>query len=180
MAFSLRARVVYPVDRAPIEHGVVTLDGEQIVAVGTLRSAADELRDLGDVALLPGLVNAHTHLEFSHLRRPLGTAGMRLADWIRLVIAERSRGDVRADESVAAGLAEGGFEFGFPAHASRSRMRRSAARRGSLSTFFAKSWTNSLTRSRARVKSSCSGQPAMSLSLLPMRAATSQCVGSMP
>jgi cytosine/adenosine deaminase-related metal-dependent hydrolase len=106
MAFSLRARVVYPVDRAPIEHGVVTLEGERIVAVGTLRSAADELRDLGDVALLPGLINAHTHLEFSHLRRPLGTAGMRLADWIRLVIAERSRGDVRADESVAAGLAE--------------------------------------------------------------------------
>ncbi len=90
MAFSLQARVVYPVDRPPIEHGVVTIDGERIVAVGTKADGGGVI-DLGNVALLPGLVNAHTHLEFSYLQQPLGQPGMQLVDWIRLVIAERGR-----------------------------------------------------------------------------------------
>ncbi len=105
MAFALQARVVFLVDRPPIEHGVVTIDGERIVAVGT-KAEAGELTDLGDVALLPCLVNAHTHLEFSHLQRPLGTPGMRLVDWIRLVIAERGRLETAADVSITTGLTE--------------------------------------------------------------------------
>jgi cytosine/adenosine deaminase-related metal-dependent hydrolase len=105
MAFSLRARAVFPVDRPPIEHGVVTIDGERIVAVG--KDVADgEVIDLGSVALLPGLVNAHTHLEFSHLQRPLGEPGIPIADWIPLVIAERGRAGNDAWESIGTGLAE--------------------------------------------------------------------------
>jgi aminodeoxyfutalosine deaminase len=88
MAFALKARVVFPVDQPPIDGGVVTIDGGRIVDVGT-QTVARQVNDLGDVALLPGLVNAHTHLEFSYLQKPLGTPGMRLVDWIRLVIAER-------------------------------------------------------------------------------------------
>ena len=109
MAFSLQARVVYPVDRPPIEHGVVTIDGERIVAVGTKADGGGVI-DLGNVALLPGLVNAHTHLEFSYLQQPLGQPGMQLVDWIRLVIAERGRRRYAPDahrgvlESRAAGV----------------------------------------------------------------------------
>ena len=44
--------------------------------------------DLGDVALIPGLVNAHTHLEFSLLREPIPTAGC-FTDWIRSVVKYR-------------------------------------------------------------------------------------------
>ena len=44
--------------------------------------------DLGDVALIPGLVNVHTHLEFSLLREPIPTAG-RFTDWIRSVVNYR-------------------------------------------------------------------------------------------
>jgi cytosine/adenosine deaminase-related metal-dependent hydrolase len=107
MTLSLRARVVYPVDRPAIEHGVVTTDGERIVAVGTKAESGD-VTDLGPVALMPGLVNCHTHLEFSHLQRPLGEPSMALVDWIRLVIAERGRRDSRAAPSIAAGLVESG------------------------------------------------------------------------
>lgn len=44
--------------------------------------------DLGEVVVAPGLVNAHTHLEFSGLATPLA-AGAAFPDWIRSVIASR-------------------------------------------------------------------------------------------
>jgi cytosine/adenosine deaminase-related metal-dependent hydrolase len=105
MRFSLRARVVFPVDRPPIDNGIVTIDGDQIVAVGT-KADGGEVIDLGQVALIPGLVNAHTHLEFSYLQRPLGKAGMPFVDWIRLVIAERGRGEHVPSDDANHGLRE--------------------------------------------------------------------------
>src|SRR5262245_43702450 len=104
MPLSLRARVVFPVDCPAIEHGVVTIDNERIVAVGSRVPDGCELHDLGDVALLPGFVNAHTHPEFSHLSRPLGSPGMSLPEWIRLVIAERQRQDARKTDAITCGL----------------------------------------------------------------------------
>lgn len=105
-AYCLRSRLVYPIDRDPIENGFVSIDGERIGAVGHEEVARGPVHDLGDVALVPGLINAHTHLEFSYLRRPLGTPGMRLVDWIRLVIAERGRGDVCVADAIRDGLRE--------------------------------------------------------------------------
>ena len=105
MPFSLQARVVFPVDQPPIENGIVTIDGDRIVAVGT-KADSGEVIDLGWVALLPGLVNAHTHLEFSHLQQPLGKVGMPLVDWIRLIIAERARGNLVTLENINRGLLE--------------------------------------------------------------------------
>jgi cytosine/adenosine deaminase-related metal-dependent hydrolase len=106
MTFALRARVVFPVDRPPIENGVVTIDRDGwIVAVGTATEAAD-VKDLGDVALFPALVNCHTHLEFSHLKKPLGNPGMRLDRWIRLVIAERGQSGEQSSVAIESGLRE--------------------------------------------------------------------------
>jgi len=72
---------VLPVGRPPIEGGWVTVEGERIVCVQRQRPDG-ERHDLGDVALLPGLVNAHTHLNFSDLAAPLGRPGMGLVDWL--------------------------------------------------------------------------------------------------
>src|SRR5215213_11180339 len=105
MPFSLQARVVFPIDTPPVEFGVVTIEDDHIAEVGT-ETYGKNVTDLGSVALVPGFVNAHTHLEFSYLDRPLGQPGMSLVDWIRLVIAERTRGIQSATASLARGLNE--------------------------------------------------------------------------
>ena len=106
MPVSLQARFVFPIDQPPIEHGVVTFDGERIVSVGPT-AVHGPVTDLGPVALLPGLVNAHTHLEFSYLQKPLGRPGMPLHEWIRLVIAQRGRGDQLIEANLRRGWLEG-------------------------------------------------------------------------
>ena len=58
------------------------------------------------MAILPGLVNAHTHLELSDVSTPLGQPGMGLVDWIRLVIGHRRRSGMPRHEAVAMGLRE--------------------------------------------------------------------------
>lgn len=104
--FALRARWVLPVDDAPIRDGHVSIVDGRIAAVGAGRPDQGIVEDLGDSVLLPGLVNAHTHLEFSDLTAPLGAPGMSLPDWIRLVIGQRKRGRRDAAAAIAAGLAE--------------------------------------------------------------------------
>lgn len=85
---AIQARWVVPIDQPPIERGIVTLTSDKIVAVGENQSGKPPV-DLGDVALLPRLVNAHTHLEFSLLDKPLGEPGMAFPDWIARVIEFR-------------------------------------------------------------------------------------------
>ncbi len=60
-------------------------------AQGTQRFERLPDRCLGDVALLPGMVNCHTHLEFTDCREPLGEAGSSFARWLKAVIAHRER-----------------------------------------------------------------------------------------
>ncbi|RIK81446.1 MAG: chlorohydrolase [Planctomycetota bacterium] len=105
-ALALRARWVLPVEQPPIANGFVAVADGRIVAVGKWNHGAGPFTDLGDVVLLPGLVNAHVHLEFSALARPLGWPGIDLPAWIQLVIAERKRSDRDPAASIAAGLKE--------------------------------------------------------------------------
>jgi len=109
---ALRARYVLPITSPPIAHGVVVVEGEQIVEVGAGAQPAQTV-DLGNVALLPGLINAHTHLEFSLLPQPLGHAGMAFPDWIAAVVRWRRDKELAGEsadqwrrEAVQAGLAE--------------------------------------------------------------------------
>src|SRR5689334_8766093 len=104
--FTLRARWVLPMDSPPIKGGYVGVADGKIVSVGATNPNAGVVTDLGDAVLMPGLVNAHTHLEFSGAERPLGAAGMSLPEWIRLVIADRKRGNRDAAAGAAAGLRE--------------------------------------------------------------------------
>ncbi len=104
---TLTARWVFPASSPPLEGGTVTIRGDKIEAVEPrgVRSA-DE--DIGNVALIPGLVNAHTHLDLSGARGLIPpTDPDHFTDWLRGVIAyrrNRSEADTLAD--IDAGLAE--------------------------------------------------------------------------
>ena len=65
---TIQARYVFPVEGAPIEDGCVTIDGPRIGWVGPAKERPGDL-DLGNVAIVPGFVNAHTHLELEPLPR---------------------------------------------------------------------------------------------------------------
>jgi len=101
---TLKARYVFAGAGEPVADGTVTLEGRRIVAVGR-ETGIGRFQDLGNVAILPGLVNAHTHLEFSHLPKPLGKPGTSLLDWLQSVMAMRPRGS-EAGRSVRRGLEE--------------------------------------------------------------------------
>ncbi len=67
------ARWVLPIASPPIDFGSVAVEGDRIVAVGAASDIAarfphSPLRDFGTSAILPGLVNAHSHLELTVMR----------------------------------------------------------------------------------------------------------------
>lgn len=82
----------------------MTVDRGRIVATGHRVSSRDDARDvdLGDVAIMPGLVNAHTHLELSYLRDEVAPAS-EFVTWVRgLLAARRLQADPRSPEILAA------------------------------------------------------------------------------
>ena len=92
------ATSVWPVDQPPIADGCVAVENDRILFVGPYADCPFDISnfektDLGNAAIIPGLVNAHTHLEFSHLTKPLGHAGIAFTDWVRLVVAQRQQSE---------------------------------------------------------------------------------------
>ena len=83
-----RARWVLPIERPPIEDGWVAVDDGVIHAIGHGRPPAGPVTDLGDAAILPGLINAHTHLELSWLSGRIPPAAS-MSAWIRGLMAAR-------------------------------------------------------------------------------------------
>lgn len=79
-----------PVDRPPLDGGWVETAGDRIAAVGR-GAPPGPARDLGDVAILPGLVNAHTHLELSWMAGRVPPAAS-MSDWIRALLGVRIAG----------------------------------------------------------------------------------------
>ncbi|MFP6768458.1 MAG: amidohydrolase family protein [Planctomycetaceae bacterium] len=96
------SRLLVPLDGPPIPDGVLEVSEGRISAV--FAGPDPSATDLGDLALIPGLINAHTHLEFSGLPKPL-PAPDGLVPWIRDVVAVRRQRPVRSDP-VRAGLDE--------------------------------------------------------------------------
>src|SRR5207245_6928129 len=91
----LRARVVVTMDGPPIENGAVVISGDRVLDVGkfpevSARHSGQEIVDLGEQALLPGLINAHCHLDYTCLRCKIPSQKS-FADWIQAINAEKAK-----------------------------------------------------------------------------------------
>jgi cytosine/adenosine deaminase-related metal-dependent hydrolase len=98
-----RADWVLPISGPPIRDGWIAVDDDRVAAVldSAPRRLVDPI-DLGSVAVLPGLVNAHTHLELSYLRGVIPPAKS-FVDWIRGIITTRKKyPDPHAPEIIGA------------------------------------------------------------------------------
>jgi len=113
------ARWVLPSSASAIENGAVAIEARRIAGVGTHAEIVERFPDshvqlLGEAVILPGLVNAHTHLELTALRDYLENEEKDFFAWLRkLTIARLERmtpDDIRvsatwgACEAVRAGI----------------------------------------------------------------------------
>jgi aminodeoxyfutalosine deaminase len=89
----LRARLVLPISKPAIPGGAVLISGNRIAAVGRWRELAPHCRcetlDLGDAILMPGLVNAHCHLDYTDMAGQL-LPPKTFPDWLKLITATKA------------------------------------------------------------------------------------------
>ena len=67
-----RCRTLVTMDGTPIDNGAFVVDGSRFVQAGRareiLKNHTGEVVDLGEVAVMPGLINAHCHLDYTLMR----------------------------------------------------------------------------------------------------------------
>jgi cytosine/adenosine deaminase-related metal-dependent hydrolase len=89
----IRARAVVTMDGAPVENGAVAISGNRILDVGKFDEVkarnSGEIVDLGEQVLLPGLINAHCHLDYTCLRDKIPPQKS-FAGWIQAINAEKA------------------------------------------------------------------------------------------
>jgi 5-methylthioadenosine/S-adenosylhomocysteine deaminase len=102
------ARWVLPIASSAIADGAIVVEGSVLQYVGPSANAvADQHVHLGNVVMMPGLVNAHTHLELTALRGFL--EGLDFREWLR-VLTEARRTVLTPDalmDSAMIGIHEG-------------------------------------------------------------------------
>ncbi|MCC6731264.1 MAG: amidohydrolase family protein [Chthonomonadales bacterium] len=85
----LRARWVLPISGPPIADGEVVVEEGRIAEVRPSRGLpAPDARDFGEAALLPGLVNVHSHLDYTVFRGLLDD--LAFYPWVRTLNARRA------------------------------------------------------------------------------------------
>ena len=89
----LRARAVLPVSRPPILNGAVLIAGNRIAGVGTWRALSkarpQAVVDLGETLLMPGLVNAHCHLDYTDMAGQFPPPKI-FSEWLKVITATKA------------------------------------------------------------------------------------------
>lgn len=89
-AMLLRSRIILPVSTPPIENGAIRIAGNRIQTVGRLGEIVplpgEQVIDLGESILLPGLINAHCHLDYTDMAGQIAPQKT-FSDWIKAIVA---------------------------------------------------------------------------------------------
>jgi cytosine/adenosine deaminase-related metal-dependent hydrolase len=86
-----------PIASSPVENGAVAVEGSLIVGVGARGELSSQygeaqVQDFGEATILPGLVNAHSHLELTAMRGYLEREEVDFSAWLKkLTIARLER-----------------------------------------------------------------------------------------
>ena len=99
---AVTARWLFPAAAPPLARGVLVLDGSRVAAVEPHGTRTPDL-DFGNAAILPGLVNAHTHIDLTGMRG-LAPPSPDFPDWLQQVIAHRR---ARPADEIADDIREG-------------------------------------------------------------------------
>jgi cytosine/adenosine deaminase-related metal-dependent hydrolase len=104
----LRARWILPINDRPLLNGWIALERGRVAAVGRAGAALPfrddaPLVDLGGMAVMPALANAHTHLELSWMAGRVRRHA-RFTDWVREMLRLR-REETPADDDLTASVA---------------------------------------------------------------------------
>ncbi len=91
------ARWIIPVSATAFADGAIAIDGEQIVSIGPRTALVAQfpqaiVHDFGDAAIIPGLINSHSHLELTAMRGFLENEETDFFAWLKkLTIARLQR-----------------------------------------------------------------------------------------
>jgi aminodeoxyfutalosine deaminase len=85
---TLTARYIFPVEGPPIPDGRLTISEGRVVRLDRKGEGPRADLDLGNVAIIPGFVNAHTHLELDAIA-PVDGLPEDEVDWLRRVVEGR-------------------------------------------------------------------------------------------
>ena len=90
MAVTLHtAPVVLTMTGEPLRDAGVLVEGDRVVAVGPAASLTADRERAWPGVLMPGLVNAHAHLEYGPRFADLATSGMPFPQWIAQLMGRR-------------------------------------------------------------------------------------------
>lgn len=100
MLHKISADWIFPVSHPPLENGVVIVDEDGRVRAVESRAGHDPASlDIRKGVLIPGFVNAHCHLELSHMRGKVDT-GTGLIPFITSVVTQRNVAAERIAEAI--------------------------------------------------------------------------------
>ncbi|MEO7676458.1 MAG: amidohydrolase family protein [Verrucomicrobiota bacterium] len=88
----IRARIILPISSPPVEDGAVKITENRIAALERwrdLKTNPGPVVDLGDAIILPGLINAHCHLDYTDMAGMISPQKS-FSSWIKAMLALKS------------------------------------------------------------------------------------------